>query len=164
RGPQARRREQGWPAGRPGGDQAQPQRAPRALEGAADLRGVPPGVHAAALDGPAPAHHRLARGGGGGRAPAGGPAGDADGGGGAQASRAIATLEQARQAETDPRVLEGLTLAMQEASKIPKAQVEGMRDVSTLSLARAVSAKAADRTIGPWADPAFRRAILAVRT
>lgn len=84
--------------------------------------------------------------------------------GGAQASRAIATLEQALLAETDPRVLEGLTLAMQEASKIPKAQVEGMRDVSTLSLARAVSAKAADRTIGAWADPAFRRAVLAVRT
>lgn len=82
---------------------------------------------------------------------------------GAQAAKAIDTLETALTAEKDPRVLEGLALAIQEASRVPNRQVEGMRDASAMALARAVSAKTADRKIGPWADAAFRRAILAIR-
>jgi hypothetical protein len=82
---------------------------------------------------------------------------------GAQAAKAIDTLEVALTAEKDARVLEGLSLAIQEATRVPNRQVEGLRDAAAFSLARAVSAKAADRSVGAWADAAFRRAVLTIR-
>lgn len=84
--------------------------------------------------------------------------------GGAQALRTMDTLKAAVKVENDPRVLEGLVLALQEATRIPTGQVEGMRDAAIRAMAEAVSDKTADRTVGAWADPAFRRAILAIRT
>jgi hypothetical protein len=84
--------------------------------------------------------------------------------GGSQALRMVDTLKAALASETNPRVLEGLVLALQEASRIPTRQVEGMRDAGVLALAEGVSAKTMDRKIGPEADAAFRRAILAIRT
>ena len=84
--------------------------------------------------------------------------------GGSQALRMVDTLKAAIASEKDARVLEGLVLALQEASRIPKRQVEGMRDAGTLALAEAVSAKAMDRKIGLEADAAFRRAVFAIRT
>lgn len=84
--------------------------------------------------------------------------------GGAQALRMLDTLKSAIQGESDPRVLEGLVGAYQEAIKIPHTQVEGMRGAAVKSLAEAISAKIATKRIGPEADAALRKAILAIRT
>ncbi len=84
--------------------------------------------------------------------------------GGAQVLKMVDTVQAALQTEQDARVMEGLALALQEASRIPTDRVEGMRDAGVKALAKAVIAKTADRKVGPEADAAFRRAVLAIRT
>lgn len=83
---------------------------------------------------------------------------------GGQALRMIDTLKEAVKAETDPRVLEGMILALVASGQVPNRQVEGLRDAGLKAMAEAVSAKTADRKVGAGADAAFRRAIVAVRS
>jgi HEAT repeat protein len=83
--------------------------------------------------------------------------------GGAPALRMVDTVKAALVREKNPRVMEGLVLAFQEASRISEKQVEGMRDAGVKALSEAVVAKVADRKISPDADASLRRAILTVR-
>lgn len=83
--------------------------------------------------------------------------------GGTPALRMVDTVKAGLVREKNPRVMEGLVLALQEASRVSEKQVEGMRDAGVKALSEAVVAKVADRKISPDADPALRRAILTVR-
>lgn len=81
-----------------------------------------------------------------------------------QALRTLDALKAAFISETDPRVLEGITLAYQAATKVPGKQIEGMRDAGVSSLSQAVSARIAKGSTGVEDDAAFQRALLAVRS